>query len=57
MLAGSVVAAIMGGLAGLAYAMSQEHGVLQTVLSYQIGGMLAVLAFVATTARVSPHRS
>lgn len=46
-LAGAVVSAIFGGLAGLAYALSQDHGVLHSILSYQVGGMAAVLAFVA----------
>ena len=48
MLAGTVMSAVMGGLAGLAYALSQEHGIMQSVLAYQFGGMIAVMAFLAS---------
>jgi uncharacterized protein YcfJ len=47
MLAGTVVSAVLGGMVGLAYAVSQGHGVLLSLLSYQIGGIAAVLTFVA----------
>lgn len=45
MLAGTVVSAVMGGLAGLAFALSQDHGVVQSILAYQLGGLVTVLAF------------
>lgn len=47
MLAGTVVSAIIGGMAGLTYAVSHGHGLVEILLSYQIGGGTAVLAFVA----------
>lgn len=48
MLAGTVVSAVLGGLAGLCLAMVQDHGVVQSLLAYQLGGMIAVLAFLAS---------
>ncbi len=48
LLAGTVISAVMGGLAGLAFALLHDHGVVQTILSYQFGGLLAVLAFVTS---------
>ncbi len=50
MLAGIVVSSVLGGFAGLACAMTQGQGLIQTFLAYQIGGMLAMTAFV-TSAR------
>ncbi|MCF8511221.1 MAG: hypothetical protein K9G43_07230 [Rhodobacteraceae bacterium] len=46
MLAGTVLSAVMGGMAGLAFAMTRDHGIVQSVLAYQVGGLSAVLAFV-----------
>lgn len=46
MLAGVVVSAIVGGMAGAMLAISADHGFLQTLLSYQLGGMIATLGFV-----------
>lgn len=54
MLAGTVVSAIFGGMVGLACAALQSHGVLQCLLSYQIGGIVAVLAFVAMSGPILP---
>lgn len=54
MLAGTVVSAIFGGMVGLACAALQGHGVLQCLLSYQIGGIVAVLAFVAMSGSILP---
>ena len=47
MLAGLVVSAVMGGLAGMGFALAIGRGVLETLLAYQIGGLLAVMAFIA----------
>ena len=57
MLAGIVVSAVMGGLAGLAFSLSHGSGVLETLLSYQIGGLLAVMAFLALSRTASLRRS
>lgn len=57
MLAGTVVSAVMGGLAGLAVAMTRDHTLLQTLMSYQLGGGLAVLAFLAVVRRETAGRS
>lgn len=46
MLAGTVVSAVMGGMAGLVFAVTRDQGALQVLFAYQAGGMLAVLAFV-----------
>ncbi len=56
MLAGLVVSAVMGGLAGMGFALSHERGLLETVLAYQIGGLLAVMAFLALSRPVSLRR-
>lgn len=47
MLAGTVVSALIGGLAGLAFSITQEHSLLQTLFAYQIGGLVALTTFVA----------
>lgn len=47
MLAGIVVSAVMGGFAGLAFAVSHEQGLIQSLLAYQFGGLIAILAFFA----------
>jgi hypothetical protein len=57
MLAGIVVSAVMGGLAGLAFSLSHGSGVLETLLAYQIGGLLAVMAFLALSRTASLRRS
>lgn len=57
MLAGIVVSAVMGGLAGLAFSLSHESGVLETLLAYQIGGLLAVMAFLTLSRTASLRRS
>jgi hypothetical protein len=57
MLAGIVVSAVMGGLAGLAFSLSHESGLLETLLAYQIGGLLAVMAFMALARPMRLRRS
>ncbi len=47
MLAGLVVSAVTGGLAGLAFALGNDHGVVGALLAYQIGGMMSAISFVA----------
>ena len=49
MLAGMVASAVTGGLVGLGYALTQDHGVVQTILSYQLGGFIALLTFLASS--------
>lgn len=41
----AILSAVMGGMAGLAYALTQGHGIGQAILSYQLGGLLALMAF------------
>ena len=54
MLTGIVLSSVLGGFAGLACAMAQDQGLIQTILAYQIGGMLAMTAFVTSVrARVA----
>ena len=57
MLAGIVVSAVLGGLAGLAFSLSHESGLLETLLAYQIGGLLAVMAFMALARPMRLRRS
>lgn len=47
MLAGMVVSAVLGGIAGLCFALTRDHGLAQAILAYQLGGMIAVLTFLA----------
>lgn len=47
MVAGTVVSAVIGGVAGLLFADAHDHGLVQTVLAYQIGGTIAVLGHLA----------
>jgi hypothetical protein len=56
MLAGTVVSAILGGMAGAAYGLLHDHGLMQTLLTYQIGGLVAVLAFYSVAQPVAPQR-
>jgi hypothetical protein len=57
MLAGLMVSAVTGGLAGLAFALSQDRGLFQALLSYQIGGLVAAMAFLALCYPVAARRS
>lgn len=57
MLAGLMVSAITGGLAGLAFALSHDRGVFQILLSYQIGGLVAAMAFLALCYPMVARRS
>lgn len=53
MQAGSVFAAVTGGVVGLAYALLQDHGFLHSLIAYQAGGMLAFGGYVATLTAVA----
>lgn len=57
MLAGIVVSAVMGGFAGLAFAVSHEQGLLQSLLAYQLGGLLAIMGFLTLARPVSQRRN
>lgn len=46
MLAGFVVVAVGGGLAGLAYAVQNDHSLFSSVLAYQLGGLIAITGYV-----------
>jgi hypothetical protein len=56
MLAGTVVSAILGGMAGLAYGVLHDHGLVQTLLTYQMGGLMAVLAYIGMAQPAMSHR-
>ena len=47
----------MGGFAGLAFAVSHEQGLLQSLLAYQLGGLLAIMGFLALARPVSQRRN
>ena len=47
MLAGAVVTSVLGGILGLAYGISQDHGMVQTLVAYQIGGLATLTAFMS----------
>lgn len=57
MLAGIVVSAVTGGLAGMAFSLSHDRGLLETLLAYQIGGLLAVMAFLALARPMTLRRT
>ena len=57
MLAGTVLSAVTGGMAGLVYALTRDHGLVHTVLSYQAGGMMAVVVFLPTCQRPTLRRN
>ena len=57
MLAGIVVSAVMGGLAGLAFSLSHQSGLIETLWDFQIGGLLAVMAFMALARPMRLRRS
>lgn len=46
MLAGVVMSSILGGFAGLSYALNADHGLVQAALAYQLGGLLAMTGFI-----------
>ena len=54
MIAGVLVSAVIGGLAGLGVALSQNFSGVQMLLFYQLGGMTAILAFLALAGLTSP---
>lgn len=54
MLAGVLVSAVIGGIAGLCFSLPQGPGVVHMLLSYQMGGMIAVLSFLALARVPSP---
>ena len=47
MIIGMLLSAISGGATALAVSLVHGNGVLHAVLSYPLGGMLAIVAFVA----------
>ena len=47
----------MGGLAGMAFSLSHDRGLLETLLAYQIGGLLAVMAFLALARPMTLRRT
>lgn len=53
MLAGLIVSAVTGGMAGLALALSLDHGVFQALLSYHLGGVVAATGFVSMSLAVA----
>ena len=57
MLAGTVLSAVTGGMAGLVFALTRDHGLAQMVLSYQAGGLLTVMAFLAMAHRLAWRRN
>jgi hypothetical protein len=57
MLAGTVLSAVTGGMAGLVFALTRDHGLAQTVLSYQAGSFLSVMAFLAMAHRLALRRN
>lgn len=56
MLAGTVVSAIFGGMAGLSYGVLNDHGLLESLLAYQLGGLVAVLTFFSLAQPVAAQR-
>lgn len=46
-----VLTAVLGGMAGLAFAAVNGHSLLQTLLSYQLGGLVAVLGVITYSFR------
>lgn len=57
MLAGTIVSAVLGGIAGLVYAVTQDQGIAHGLLAYQMGGMIAVLAFIALAQPSQPRKA
>jgi hypothetical protein len=57
MQAGLVVSEVMGGLVCMGFVFSHERGVLEPLLACQIGGLLAVMVFVARARPMRLHRS
>lgn len=47
MVAGTIVAALIGGAAGVVFSSAHNLGLLHSMFSYQLGGFLAVAAFLA----------
>lgn len=47
MIIGVLVSAISGGATALAVSLVHGNGVLQALLSYPLGGVLAIMAFAA----------
>ncbi len=57
MLAGVVVSAVTGGMAGLVFALGNDQGLLGTLLAYQLGGLLSVLGFITLSPPLQMRRS
>ena len=51
MLLGLLISAISGGITGLVVSMMHGNGLLPTLLSYPLGGMLAIMTFAAISLR------
>ena len=49
MIVGVLFSAISGGITALAVSLVQGAGLLHALLSYPLGGMLAIMAFTALT--------
>ena len=49
MLIGVLISAVTGGLAGMALSVAQGHGLVRLLVSYPLGGILAVIAFILRT--------
>lgn len=47
MIVGVLVSAISGGATALAVSLVHGHGLVHALLSYPLGGMLAIMAFAA----------
>lgn len=51
MLVGVLLSAISGGVTALAASLVHGNGVVSALLSYPLGGMLAIMAFAALSLR------
>ena len=47
MVVGVLVSAIAGGVAGVGMSLGANHGVAHAIVSYPLGGLLAVMTFLA----------
>ncbi|MDZ4310141.1 MAG: hypothetical protein U1A24_06260 [Cypionkella sp.] len=51
MIVGVLMSAISGGITALAASLLHGNGILHALLSYPLGGMLAIIAFTALSLR------
>lgn len=61
MVVGVLVSAITGGVAGVGLSLGADHGMAHAIASYPLGGLLAVMSFLAMSlmrqgVRVSTRR-